>query len=113
MRRAWKRPPIDTFCWLCEYQITKPSGDGPLTLTMDHVIPKIQGGAGKGKKPAHKICNNLRLHQPVTDELKQACRARVEAILAGAKIENARDRRKKFYHDEYLKEKFGKCENSH
>ena len=98
MRRAYKRPPIDVFCWLCGYQITKPIGDQPLSLTMDHVLPVALGGKGTEKRPAHKICNNLRLHHEVTDELRQRCRERVESIKAGGDpIENAVMRRKAYW----------------
>lgn len=72
----------DKVCWLCEMEF----GDifSPLRKTRDHVIPKVKGGqrTRDNIRAAHRLCNEMRGHQDVTEGLKRRCRKAVLSLLS-------------------------------
>lgn len=52
-----------------EYRELRTTGDGPLTLTKDHTIPKAKGGGGSRKAWACIKCNLIKNHTFTYEEM--------------------------------------------
>lgn len=61
-------------CHLCGHSISSRAKKGsPLRITLDHVIPKSQGGPDilENLKLAHRVCNERRGNMSVDDYIIQ------------------------------------------
>lgn len=69
-------------CWICGGPIPKDAPeDSDSAFSIDHVIPRSQGGARLGisnLRPAHRLCNIVRS----STKLRPRTRARYEAFVA-------------------------------
>lgn len=96
-------------CHLCGLPINLTlRNPHPLSMTQDHVIPKVLGGSSKSCnfKPAHKMCNNergalpLRQDNKVPDWLRRMLRKVIEK---GGDPKTIRG------HMRYQRKKYKKC----
>ncbi len=69
-------------CHLCELPFPAwATQNHPLARSRDHIVPRHLGGVGlpNNTAPAHRCCNEFRLHHNITPKLRRRCRTLAEA----------------------------------
>jgi hypothetical protein len=77
-------------CHICGTPMDVGTVNELLSPSVDHVIPVFLGGHNRQSnlRPAHRICNSTRKHDPITDELRSKCLVIVANVREG-KFHNA------------------------